>query len=141
MSRVELVVPDLGNFSEVPIVDVLVKPGDVVAVDSPLVTLETDKAAMDVPSTASGTIAEVIVRRGDKVSRGTVLARLDTAAQTTKTTETARTSAEPSQPSESSRSSGSAPEAPADRSTQLLVLGAGPGGYTAAFRAADLGMK
>ena len=158
MSRVELTVPDLGNFSDVDIVDVLVKPGEVVAVDTPLVTLETDKASMDVPSTAAGTVTEVLVKRGDKVSKGSVLARLDTAASA------AQPSA-PASPAAAIAAAANAPAArievagdtvrmpsqkggPADRagsdynsSTQLLVFGAGPGGYTAAFRAADLGMK
>jgi dihydrolipoamide dehydrogenase len=173
VSRVELTVPDLGNFSDVDIVDVLVKPGDVVAVDTPLVTLETDKASMDVPSTAAGTLTEVLVKRGDKVSKGSVLARLDTAA----------TAAQPSAPASPAAAIAAAANAPAGRasppaapaaaapaarievagdtvrmpsqkggpadragsdynsSTELLVFGAGPGGYTAAFRAADLGMK
>ncbi len=76
MSRVDLVVPDLGNFNEVAVVDVLVKPGDAIEVDAPLVTLETDKASMDVPATTAGTVAEVLLKRGYKVSKGTVIARL-----------------------------------------------------------------
>src|ERR1700722_9868664 len=80
MSRVDLVVPDMGNAHDVDVVDVLVKPGDVVEVDTPLVTLETDKASMDVPSTTAGTVAEVLLKRGDKASAGTVIARLDTSA-------------------------------------------------------------
>ena len=127
MSAVDLVVPDLGNFEAVPVVDVLVKPGDVVEVDTPLVTLETDKASMDVPAAAAGTITEVLVRRGDRVSKGTVLARVDAAAEQSP-------AGAPSAPAPSV-------DEPADRTTQLLVLGAGPGGYTAAFRGADLGMQ
>ena len=80
MSRIDLVVPDMGNAHDVDVVDVLVKPGDVVEVDTPLVTLETDKASMDVPSTTAGTVAEVLLKRGDKASAGTVIARLDTNA-------------------------------------------------------------
>ena len=80
MSRADLTIPDIGNFSDVTIVDVLVKAGDVVEVDSPLVTLETDKASMDVPATVAGTITEVLLKRGDKVSKGSVLVRVDTAA-------------------------------------------------------------
>ena len=80
MSHVDLVVPDIGNAHDVDVVDVLVKPGDVVQVDSPLITLETDKASMDVPSTTAGTVAEVLLKRGDKASAGTVIARLDTSA-------------------------------------------------------------
>jgi dihydrolipoamide dehydrogenase len=170
VSRVELLVPDLGNFSDVEIVDVLVKPGDVVAVDTPLVTLETDKASMDVPSTAAGTLTEVLVKRGDKVSKGSVLARLDTAAAAAQST-AAGPSAAPLPPATAaapaartatppppaaarieaagdtvrmpSQKGGPAERAGADynSSTELLVFGAGPGGYTAAFRAADLGLK
>ena len=80
MSRVELLIPDIGNFSDVAVVDVLVKPGDHVDIDSPLVTLETDKASMDVPATAAGTIAEVSLKRGDKVSKGSLIARVETNA-------------------------------------------------------------
>ena len=80
MSRIDLVVPDIGSAHDVDVVDVLVKPGDVIEVDAPLVTLETDKASMDVPSASAGTVAEVLLKRGDKASAGTVIARLDTSA-------------------------------------------------------------
>jgi dihydrolipoyl dehydrogenase len=170
VSRVELLVPDLGNFSDVDIVDVLVKPGDVVAVDTPLVTLETDKASMDVPSTAAGTLTEVLVKRGDKVSKGSVLARLDTAATAaqpsaagaaaaalppaTAAAPAARAATPPPAAAARIEAAGdtvrmpSQKGGPAERagadynsSTEILVFGAGPGGYTAAFRAADLGLK
>jgi dihydrolipoamide dehydrogenase len=166
MSAIDLVVPDLGNFGEVPVVDVLVRPGDAIEVDTPLITLETDKASMDVPSTAAGTVSEVLVKKGDKVSKGSVIARLASGAAPS--AGAADKGAEP--PAATSASKGPSPaaaaptavaetagdtvrmqkpdvtvkmrvEAQADRSAQLLVLGAGPGGYTAAFRAADLGMK
>src|SRR5580698_8335247 len=81
MSRVDLIVPDIGSAHDVDVVDVLVKPGDVVEVDTPLVTLETDKASMDVPSTLAGTVSEVLLKRGDKASAGTVIARVETNAQ------------------------------------------------------------
>src|SRR5580704_3248967 len=79
MSTVDLVVPDIGNFDAVPIVDVLVKVGDSVEIETPLITLETDKATMDVPSSAAGTITELLVKRGDKVGKGTVIARISSA--------------------------------------------------------------
>ena len=72
----EITVPDLGNFAEVPVIDVLVKAGDVVEVDSPLLTLETDKASMDVPSPVAGTVEAILVSRGDKVSKGHLIARI-----------------------------------------------------------------
>jgi dihydrolipoamide dehydrogenase len=248
VSRVDLTVPDIGNFEDILVVDVLVKKGDTIEVDAPLVTLETDKASMDVPSTSSGTVTEVLLKAGDKVSKGSVIARVDTnAGAGTKgdrgeaagdaakggggasaspdgeegefsaafdAEELEKTVTQPAlsqsaagsgaggstagKPSASgstggksgagaagasdsagSRASGGAGtggapsgassssasearnEGPGDtvrmpapdlsrfdradvefnRSTQLLVLGSGPGGYTAAFRAADLGMK
>jgi len=155
VSRVDLTIPDIGNFTDVSVVDVLVKPGDVIAIDSPLVTLETDKASMDVPATAAGTIAEVSLKRGDKVSKGSLIARVDAgaAAASVGSAAAAATSA-PAAPAARRETAGdtvrmpSPGSGPADRasqefnrSTQLLVLGAGPGGYTAAFRAADLGLK
>jgi dihydrolipoamide dehydrogenase len=249
VSRVDLVVPDLGSFADVPVIDVLVKPGDAVEVDTPLITLETDKAAMDVPSTTAGKIVEVTLKRGDKVSKGSVIARLETdgaaagaspssptsaaaveatEVQPAATADSDTTRAQPapagatppdrdraarpvsgngaaqrdsdkraparpessgdtvrmpapgssaaakteaqrgSQPEAKKSDAPRAPQpearAPAakrdaphkpaaetttptkgdassGRKTQMLVLGAGPGGYTAAFRAADLGMQ
>src|SRR5689334_21450553 len=76
----ELLVPDLGNNSDVSVVDVMVKVGDSVEIDTPLVTLETDKASLDVPATSAGTVAEVLLKRGDKVSKGTVIARVEAGA-------------------------------------------------------------
>ncbi len=173
MSRVDLIVPDLGNFNEVSVVDVLVKAGDTIEPDAPLVTLETDKASMDVPATAGGRVAEVLLKRGDKVSKGSLIARVETNSQAGAPADKAERAAAPAALAGSSApAAGSAPEStpstptakpesdgdtvrmplpdmskppPGDvdfnRSTQLLVLGSGPGGYTAAFRAADLGLK
>jgi dihydrolipoamide dehydrogenase len=173
VSSIDLVVPDLGSFNEVSVVDVLVKAGDTVEVDAPLVTLETDKASMDVPATAAGKIAEVLLKRGDKVSKGALIARVETNSQAgtpAGKTEAAPAAAgaakspspagksppppPPSAPAAKPESGGDTVRMPApdltkppqgqvdfNRSTQLLVLGSGPGGYTAAFRAADLGMQ
>jgi dihydrolipoamide dehydrogenase len=154
VSRIELPVPDIGNFSDVQIVDVLVKTGDAIEVDTPLVTLETDKASMDVPSTAAGTVAEVLVKRGDKVSKGSVLVRVDTAAAAPVAAAPAAPPPPPPTPAARIEAKGDTVRMPAqkggaaeraatdfNRETQLLVFGAGPGGYTAAFRAADLGLK
>ena len=80
MSKIDLTVPDLGNFDEVSIVDVLVKVGDKIEIETPLVTLETDKATMDVPSTAAGTVTEVLVQKGGKIAKGGLIARISNAA-------------------------------------------------------------
>ena len=160
MSRVDLVVPDLGNFGDVAVVEVLVKAGDRVEVDSPLLTLETDKASMDVPATAAGVLAEVMVKAGDKVSKGSLIARVDVEGGVAQAAAgdapagkpaasppraAAAAAGEPAAQSapapKTSAPSGSASDTGFDRSTQLLVLGSGPGGYTAAFRAADLGVR
>ena len=77
MAKVDVKVPDIGDFSDVPVIEVLVKPGDVVKAEQSLVTLESDKAAMDVPSPVEGTVAEVLAKVGDKVSMGTLIARID----------------------------------------------------------------
>ena len=76
----DLVVPDIGNFTDVSVVEVLVKPGDMVELETPLVTIETDKASMDVPSTAAGKVTEVLLKGGDKVSKGSLIARLEASA-------------------------------------------------------------
>jgi dihydrolipoamide dehydrogenase len=185
VSQVELQCPDLGDFKDVPVIEILVKPGDTIELETPLITLETDKATMDVPSTAAGQVVELLVSKGSKVSKGTPLVRVETgapasapaqvasapavpatpaaapaaAAQTGATAAskpagvaqaaaaaapspaTALPAAAPSPPAPAASRAPSTPEPEASRSTQLLVLGAGPGGYTAAFRAADLGLK
>ena len=145
MSRLELQVPDLGNFSEVAVVEVLVRAGQRIELDTPLLTLETDKASMDVPATAAGVIAQVLVKAGQKVSKGTPIVRLEADAPAPAPADTvhraapAPAAAPPAVPTAAASPSG--PAEGYDRSTQLLVLGAGPGGYSAAFRAADLGLK
>jgi len=158
VSKIDLTVPDLGNFDEVAIVDVLVKVGDKIEVETPLVTLETDKATMDVPSTASGTVTEVLVQKGGKIAKGGLIARVEgTATAKTPAAAAAPAAAPAAKAAPATASAAAAPRAapatapkpskplrpdvPHDRETQLLVLGAGPGGYTAAFRAADLGLK
>src|SRR5437764_821963 len=113
---VEVKVPDIGDFKDVPVIEILVKPGEAVKTETALVTLESDKATMDVPSPVDGVVKEIEVKLGDKVSEGTLL--LTVAA-----------------PSAASYAGS------ADIECEMLVLGAGPGGYSAAFRSADLGMK
>jgi dihydrolipoamide dehydrogenase len=116
-------VPDIGDFTDVPVIEILVAPGDTVAEEQPLVTLESDKATMEVPSPAAGTVEKVLVAIGDKVSQGTAIVELAGA-----------------EPSAGAPAPAEAPAASADR-VDVVVIGAGPGGYTAAFRAADLGLR
>src|SRR5258706_196805 len=146
VSLEEIACPDIGNFTDVFVIDVLVKPGDRIALEAPLVTLETDKATMDVPATVAGRVVEVLVARGDKVSQGTKLVRVETLAQAAAAppptaVPPAGQRSTPSPAATAAPVSASASEPEADREVQLLVLGAGPGGYTAAFRAADLGLQ
>jgi dihydrolipoamide dehydrogenase len=157
MSVQDIKVPDLGSFKDVPVIDVLVQPGDVVEVDAPLLTLETDKATMDVPSPIAGTVEAITVTRGAKVSTGSVIARIVASASTT-TLATAVPVPVPAPPPAPVPAVAPVVAAPApvpvkapdvergpvagtDRHAKVLVLGAGPGGYTAAFRAADLGLE
>ena len=146
--RIELKVPDLGDFADVEIIEVLVAPGDVVAVEDGLVTLETDKASMDVPASHAGKIVSVDVAVGDTVSTGDIVATVEaeTAQSTGAETETEDTGEDWSvrtqrmTPEEIQAATGAAPGGDATHSAQLVVIGSGPGGYTAAFRAADLGL-
>src|SRR3569623_1893595 len=92
---IEVRVPDMGNFSEVGVIDVLVKPGDTVAVDTPLVTLETEKATMDVPSTAAGVVAEVLVRKGGKIRAGAGVVKVETGTSTATNAEPSKAAASP----------------------------------------------
>ena len=137
---IEIKVPDIGDFKNVPVIEVLVKPGDDVKVDTPLVTLESDKATMEVPSSAAGKVVEVKVKVGDRLSEGSVVVTLDAAGASASASPAAAT------PPPAATSSTPAPTAAkhaggADITCDMLVLGAGPGGYSAAFRSADLGMK
>ena len=126
--RVEVTVPDLGDFADVPVTEVLVGPGDQVGPHNPVVTLESDKAVMEIPAGQTGTVEEVTVRVGDRVSAGSILLFL-------------RTEDAPSRPAPATTPAPApaAASGPGDVRADVLVLGAGPGGYTAAFRAADLG--
>ena len=158
MSIQEIRVPDLGNFAEVPVIDVLVKTGDLVEAEAPLITLETDKASMDVPTPLAGTVVEVLVAKGVKVSKGTVIARLEASSAVSTAAPPAisvaaapaTTPAAPVTPIAAPVVAPTASQLPQIETgpmpgvplhTQVLVLGAGPGGYTAAFRAADLGLE
>jgi dihydrolipoamide dehydrogenase len=141
----EVKVPDIGDFKDIPVIEVHVKPGDAVKAEDSLVTLESDKATMDVPAPAAGTVKEVKVKLGDKVSEGSVIVLLEAEGATAAPTAAAAQPPAATAPTPSARSPAAAPAGSyagkADVETEMLVLGAGPGGYSAAFRSADLGMK
>src|SRR5947209_7980100 len=137
MSLIEMKVPDIGDFKEVEIIELLVKPGDTIKVDQSLITVESDKASMEIPSSHAGVVKEMKVKVGDKVAEGSLILMLEAA-------EGAAASAAPAVPA------AAAPAAPApaaaapvaaassyagqvDVECDMLVLGAGPGGYSAAF--------
>ncbi|MCX7897439.1 MAG: dihydrolipoyl dehydrogenase [Rhodocyclaceae bacterium] len=132
MSLIDVKVPDIGDFKDVPVIEVLVKAGDVVQAEDPLITLESDKATMDVPSPVAGKIVEVLVKVGDKVSEGAPIVRLDAQAAS---------QAPAKAPAASPLAAPAAAVGSAARAVDLIVLGGGPGGYSAAFRAADLGLR
>ncbi|HXD40814.1 MAG TPA: dihydrolipoyl dehydrogenase [Ramlibacter sp.] len=162
MSLVEVKVPDIGDVTDVSVIELLVKPGDNIKVEQSLVTVESDKASMEIPSTHAGVVKELKVKLGDKVQEGTPLVVLES---TTSEAPRGQASSPPPQPSPGSgegskgrpippvsaagEGTGEGAPAPgastytgtADLECDMLVLGAGPGGYSGAFRAADLGMK
>ena len=191
MATMEVKVPDIGDFKDIPVIEILVKPGDVVKPEDPLVSLESDKATMDVPSPAAGTVKEIRIKVGDKLSEGSVILMLETVGADGSPAPAAATAAPKPAPSgvpaaaaltaapATSAPAASAPAAVApaaapatapatvtsaapikpptpapvagpppasysgkfDLECEMLVLGSGPGGYSAAFRSADLGMK
>ncbi len=146
-------VPDIGDFSDVPVVTVLVSVGDVVGAEDPLIELESDKATMEVPSPAAGKVASITVKEGDRVSEGSVILVLEAGTEAIATSGTATEAAasggiEPPSAAAAGAAGPAAPAAltatgrasgPGDVHAEVVVLGSGPGGYTAAFRAADLG--
>jgi len=144
---IEVKVPDIGDYKNVPVIEVLVKPGDTVKPEDPLVTLESDKATMDVPAPQAGQIRELKVRVGDKVSQGSLILTLDAAsaaAAGAAAPSSAVAPAEKTPPKSAPVTPHTSPLTPlvkGDIHAEVVVLGAGPGGYTAAFRAADLGKK
>ncbi len=167
MATREIPVPDIGDFKNIPVIEIMVKPGDVVAKDTPLVTLESDKATVEVPSPQPGTVKELKVKLGDRVSQGSVIVLLDVAegapaaapagkAENGAPGKPEQKSPSPVAPSAAAKpapaqpphaagapavapGTGAAKHPDANFHADVLVLGSGPGGYTAAFRAADLG--
>jgi dihydrolipoamide dehydrogenase len=153
----EVRVPDIGDFDDVPVIEILVAVGDEVAVEDPLVTLESDKATMDVPAPSAGVVKDLSVSVGDRVSKGSLILTLDGAGDGALATEASPSSEAASTASANGASEDGGTEAAvvseppsppppsdsgsSDHDFQVVVLGSGPGGYTAAFRAADLGLK
>lgn len=147
-NTIELKVPDIGDFDEVEIIEVLVAAGDVISVEDPLITVESDKASMEIPASDAGTVKSVSVNLGDKVSQGSVILQLEVsqAAQATEAVEQNKEQAAEQKAVEETAPLANAPatesfSGSADIQAEVVVLGSGPGGYTAAFRAADLGKK
>ena len=151
MAIIDIKIPDIGDFDEVGVIEVLVKAGDTIKAEQSLITVESDKASMEIPSSHAGVVQEVKVQVGDKVREGSVVITLD-AADAAAPAPAAPTSAPAaSEPKQTPAPASQAPVAPkngassfsgtADTECDVLVLGGGPGGYSAAFRAADLGLK
>lgn len=165
MAIIDIKVPDIGDFAEVGVIELLVQPGDTVTVDQSLITVESDKASMEIPSSHAGVVKELKVKLGDKVAEGSVILTLEAAGEAAAAAaaapaapaaapEVQAASAQPasvSAPNASQSQSAPAPAAPApvassyaghvDLEADVVVIGGGPGGYSAAFRAADLGLK
>ena len=138
MARIEIKVPDIGDFKDVAVIELLVQPGETIRADQSLISVESDKASMEIPSSAAGVLHALAVKLGDRVSEGTVIATLETSD--------AAPAPVPSQgaappPAPTPRTAAPPGAAATDLECEVLVLGAGPGGYSAAFRCADLGMK
>ena len=145
--KTEIRIPDLGDFENVPVVEIFVSVGDVIEQDDPLVAIESDKATMEIPASTAGTVHDIRVSIGDEVSTDQVLLVVEVAGQAAPEDQPPQTPEQPEETSEKpaagdqrieSASTGS--NSTVDRKAQLVVLGSGPGGYTAAFRAADLGL-
>jgi dihydrolipoamide dehydrogenase len=144
MATKEIKVPDIGDFADVPVIQVFVTPGDTVKLDDPLLELESDKATMEVPSPMEGTVKEVRLKEGDKISEGSVILVLETGAADAPEKPAGGEVEEKPQAAKSNGDARPQPSGPVEKGdihAELLVLGSGPGGYTAAFRAADLGLK
>src|SRR5947207_1392855 len=128
MPSAEVKVPDIGDFKSVEVIEILVKPGDTVAKEQSLITLESDKATMEIPSPGAGKVQAIKVKVGDKVAQGSTILVLDSAAE-----EKPR--------KEEKQEATPAKAASGEYDCDVVVIGAGPGGYSAAFRAADLGLR
>lgn len=147
MAKQIILVPDIGDYADIPVIEVLFKVGDVIEKEQALLILESDKATMEIPSDAAGTVSSISVKAGDKVSKGSVIAQIEVAvvlasseavtqAPTQTSIQTPQTANAPLAATIAGKYNGKV-----DHECEVLVLGAGPGGYSAAFRSADLGMS
>ena len=154
MSLIDINVPDIGDFDQVDVIELLVAVGDTIAPEQSLITVESDKASMEIPADQGGVVKEILVKVGDKVAQGTTILRVEAeggAAKAAPAGEPAAAPAAAPAPAPAAAAPAAQPAAPAPTAAQfagtadsdcdVLVLGAGPGGYSAAFRAADLGLK
>ena len=152
MAIIDIKVPDIGDFAEVGVIELLVQPGDTVTVDQSLITVESDKASMEIPSSHAGVVKEIKVKLGDKVAMGSVIVALEAAegavqaaapaaAAPVAAQNTAPAVAAPAPAAPVSAPAGSSYSGTVDLDADVVVIGGGPGGYSAAFRAADLGLK
>ena len=157
MTTIQVKVPDIGDFKEVEVIELLVKVGDTIKVDQSLITVESDKASMEIPSTHAGVIKALNVKIGDKVAEGSLLLELDAASAAVSSASAPAAApapapaATPSTPVAAPAAASSPAPTPApvasnysgkvDVECDMMVLGAGPGGYSAAFRSADLGLN
>src|SRR5450830_890111 len=155
MALIDIKVPDIGDFAEVTVIELMVKPGDTIQPDQSLITVESDKASMEIPSSHGGVVKELKVKLGDKVKEGSLVLVLEAAGELASAPDSEKKQAvAPVAPAQAATQNVANPVAPAmpapaaasfggtaDLDCDLLVLGAGPGGYSAAFRAADLGLK
>ncbi|MEG1281568.1 MAG: biotin/lipoyl-containing protein, partial [Comamonas sp.] len=151
MSLIDIKVPDIGDFAEVGVIELLVKPGDTVAKDQSLITVESDKASMEIPSSHAGVVKELKIKIGDKIAEGSVIMSLEAAEDVAPASAPAAPAPTASAPNQAAAPTQQAPVAPApiassyngtvDFDCDVVVIGGGPGGYSAAFRAADLGLN
>lgn len=148
---IEVKVPDIGDFDAVEVIELLVAPGDEIKIEDPLITVESDKASMEIPSSDAGVVKSVLVKLGDEVTEGTAIVELEVSTTSTTSESAAQETAEQEKTAQAPQETDSPVQAEspiaasfdgaADIQTQVVVLGSGPGGYTAAFRAADLGKQ
>src|SRR5664279_5099420 len=154
MAIIDINVPDIGDFADVTVIELMVKPGDTIQPDQSLITVESDKASMEIPSSHGGVVKELKVALGDKVKEGSLVLTLEVAGDAAAPSSESKQAVAPLEPAQAATQSVATPVAPAtpapaaasfggtaDLDCDLLVLGGGPGGYSAAFRAADLGLK